>query len=162
MNKDASTDGYDFAYLRRAAKNERVDPHDMDQLVEEVGGVLQRCRVDESNISDEERELNEEMVESIICVHNTIQNSSDDMNSVRALLLLFCKRIATPTNLEALLRMMDADIRTGLVRCVAANLMTALMVSMSSIYGLKMNDGSYFASCLLSCCSKFLEDVPSF
>jgi hypothetical protein len=53
--------------------------------------------------------------------------------------------------------MMDADVRTGLVRCRANNLL-AILISMGPIYGLKMNDGSYFASCLLSCSSKSLED----
>jgi hypothetical protein len=52
MNKADSTED-DFAFLRRIANAERVDPRDMDQLMEEVGGVLQRCRVDESRVSDD-------------------------------------------------------------------------------------------------------------
>jgi hypothetical protein len=60
MNKDDSTED-DFAVLRRAVAigSRRVDPRDMDQLVEEVGRVLQQCRVDESTISDKERKKNE-------------------------------------------------------------------------------------------------------
>jgi hypothetical protein len=91
----------------------------------------------------------------IFDVFIAIANSSDD--DAGALVILFRKRIATPTNLEALLRMMDADVRTGSVRCVASSLIMVLG-QMSSIYGLKMNDGSYFASCLVSCSSKSLED----
>jgi hypothetical protein len=77
--------------------------------------------------------------------------------SAGALAILYRKRISTPTNLEAILRMMDADVRTGLVRCRASTLITFLS-TMGSIYGLKMNDGSYFASCLVSCSSKSLKD----
>jgi hypothetical protein len=155
MNKDDSTDGYDFAFLRRMANAERVEPRDIDQLVEEIGGVLHSCRVDESNISDEERKKNEELMRCVLHVDQAIQNSSDD--DAGALYMLFRKRISTPTNLESLLRMMDADIRTGEVRCVASSLILVLG-TMTSIYGLKMNDGSYFASKLISCCSKSLED----
>jgi hypothetical protein len=157
MNNDDSTED-DLAFLRRMANAERVEPRDIDQLVEEIGGVLQRCRVDESTVSDEERKKNEELMAFIYKVHNTIQNSSyGDAGARSALLLLFRKRIATPTNLEALLRMMDADIRTGTVRCVATNLVVVLC-AMTPIYGLRMNDGSNFASCLVSCCSKSLQD----
>jgi hypothetical protein len=35
------------------------------------------------------------------------------------MLLLLRNSIATPDNLEALLRLIDADIRTGKVRCTA-------------------------------------------
>jgi hypothetical protein len=154
MNKEDSNDGYDFAFLQRAAATDKVGPCDMDQLVEEVGGVLQRCRVDESTVSDEERKKNEELLGCILKVDDVIENSSDD--DAGALVILFRKRISTPTNLEALLRMMEADIRTGSVRCFASDLIMTLV--MGSIYGLKMNDGSYFTSCLVSCCSKFLED----
>jgi hypothetical protein len=149
MNKD------DYTVLRRAADADKVDPHDMDQLLEDISGVLHSCRVDESNISDEERMKNEELMTCITWVHNTLQSSSDV--NAGAMALLFRKRIATPTNLEALLRMMDADVRTGIVRCVANNLITVL-ASIGSIYGLKMNDGSYFESCLASRCSKSLQD----
>jgi hypothetical protein len=107
-------------------------------------------------MTDEERKKNAEMMHCINSVDEVIANSSDD--DAGALVILFRKRIATPTNLEALLRMMDADVRTGKVRCRASSLIMTLVASMSSIYGLKMNEGSYFASCLVSCCSKSLED----
>jgi hypothetical protein len=154
MNKDNSTVD-DFAFLRRIANADKVDPRDMDQLVEAIGRALQCCRVDESTVSDKERELNEDMMAFIHKVDQIIRKRSDD--DAGALVILYRKRIATPTNLEALLRMMDADIRTGLVRCVANKLILNLS-SMTSIYGLKMNDGSSYASSLVSCFSKSLED----
>jgi hypothetical protein len=153
MNKDDSAGGDDFAFLRRAAATDRVDTADIDQLVEDIGGVLQRCRVDESTVSDEERHENEELIRCVARVFNAIH----DRCETGAIVLLFMKRISTPTNLEALLRMMDADIRTGGVRCVANNLMS-ILATMSFVLGLKMNGGSSLASCLVSCCSKSLED----
>jgi hypothetical protein len=61
--------------------------------------------------------------------------------------MLFCKRISTPDNLEALLRMVDCDIRTGEVRCKAVETLLGL-THVGSVWALKMNDGSYFASLL--------------
>jgi hypothetical protein len=157
MNNDDSTED-DLAFLRRMANAERVEPRDIDQLVEEIGGVLQRCRVDESNISDEERKLNEEMT---LCVNHLFDAIFDRCEtndaSAGAVALLLQKRISTPTNLEALLRMMDADVRTGIVRC-RSSILIMILTSMGFVWGLKMNDGSYFTSCLVSCCSKSLDD----
>jgi hypothetical protein len=155
MNIYDSADGDEFACLRCMANAEKVYPTDIDQLVEDISGVLQRCLVDESTVSDEERELNEEMMAWMLRVDLIIRRSSDD--DAGALVILFMKRISTPTNLEAFLRMMDADIRTGMVRCGASSLITQLS-SMSSIWGRKMNDGSSFASCLVTCCAKSLDD----
>jgi hypothetical protein len=46
MNKDDFTHD-DLAFLRRMAHAELVEPHYIDQLVEEIEGVLQRCRADD-------------------------------------------------------------------------------------------------------------------
>jgi hypothetical protein len=84
-----------------------------------------------------------------------IQASEEEIH--KAMLFLLRKRIATPDNLEMLLRMVDADIQTGKIRCIAFGILYRL-VQVDSIWSLKMKDGSYFATSFIVACCRALEN----
>jgi hypothetical protein len=75
-----------------------------------------------------------------------------------AFLLLFRKRVATPDNLEMLLRMVDTDVQTGKIRCIAFVILGNVFLGVDSCWSLKMKDGSYFATVYLVACCKALEN----
>jgi hypothetical protein len=96
------------------------------------------------------------MINRVLGVNKGIEAIEEEGNE--ALLVLFRKRVATPENLDALLCMIDTDIQTGKIRCIAFKLLYKLVDGVDYSWGLKMEDGSYFAtSCIVACC-KALEN----
>jgi hypothetical protein len=75
----------------------------MDGLIREIIEVLERCSKPESSFSDEERTDNENLIDRVMKLYLTVKESEEEDH--KALLLLFHKRLATPDNLDALLRM---------------------------------------------------------
>jgi hypothetical protein len=125
-----------------------------DELLEEVGRVLQRCCRPQTTRSDEERKEDDELLTRVNYVMISIGKISDN----GALLKFFSTSICTPANLDALLRMLDADIRAGRVRCLAFNILMKLLGLNNRVWGMKMMNGTYFSSGLIGTLSKALDD----
>jgi hypothetical protein len=134
MNPESErrTIGEEFPTLLR----DELKIHDMDAIVEEITPVFQRCCLTESTASDKEREEDEILMGSVLEVDIALSDPGFEIGTERvsavgadkykALLLLFRKRISTPEILEALLRTIDMDIRTGVVRCRALRVLSRL------------------------------------
>jgi hypothetical protein len=104
--------------------------------------------VPESTISAQERIANKVMIGSISA---RLYFRSQE-------LWLFRQSILTTENLEALLRMTDADIRSSFVKCRAIQLPYRYKFSgVESLWSIKMNDGTYFLPNVISDLSKALE-----
>jgi hypothetical protein len=55
----------------------------MDELVEEIGKLLQRCRFSsESTVSDEEREQNRNLIMGIFEIYVTLSEREDGKNAM--------------------------------------------------------------------------------
>ena len=65
--------------------------------------------------------------------------------------------IMDPSNLEALLCMCDASVRTGSIRCLAFHLL-AYLEDVHSIWKIKLSNGSYFSANLVRAYSKAMQD----
>jgi hypothetical protein len=117
-------------YLERFASAEGMIP-----LIEEVAKAFQRCAVAESQLSIEERKLNQVLFESIGTVETFFSKRAEqcpmeqnDPSGACAFLMLYTTAITAPTNLQALYRMCDPRIRTGPVRCYAIHFLNSLGV----------------------------------
>jgi hypothetical protein len=95
-----------------------LQPSDIDKLGVESPLALQRASVPESTISLEERLVNEIMLECIGRIDNKLSLKTDSARD-GAMLMLYRRTMITPDNLEALFRICDSNIRTGIVRCYA-------------------------------------------
>jgi hypothetical protein len=124
-----------------------LKPQDIDGLGEEFRESFQRSSVAESQVSDEERELNLWMLRCVLTI-SAVLGKRNQVGDRAALSVLFLKTIITPANLEALLRTTDVDIRTGAVRSQARAILRSLCL-VPTIWSLKLRDGSYFTSRLL-------------
>jgi hypothetical protein len=153
MNPHADIDSVsgDFPILG----SEKFTIRQMDGLIREIIQVLERCSKLETIFSVEERSDNEYLLDRVLRYLATFETSEEEIH--KAMLLLLRKRLATPYNLEMLLRMVDTDIQTGEIRCIAFALLGRL-VQMDFVWGLKMKDGSYFATSCIVACSKALEN----
>jgi hypothetical protein len=150
-----------FQMLMRASANpasiKRLQPKDMEELSSQISKALERCCVPEKSITDQEREINDMMLGSIIRIGQFLARRDDDMDET--LLNSFRKSITTSDNLQALLRMLDANVRTGAVRCKAVYILWQLLTtSTHPIWDIPMKDGSDFSSQLLSAFSQALDD----
>jgi hypothetical protein len=159
MNPHADIDSVpaDFPLLR---SGEFSLTKNMDGLIREIIQVLERCSKPEKTVSDEERADNEYLVNRILDADMAIDLSieADKDEGHKALLLLFRKRIASPDNLEMLIRMVDTDVQAGKIRCFAFLILVTLVHDVDYVWGLKMKDSSYFATAYLVACCKTLED----
>jgi len=134
---------------------EELEPKDIDTLSAEVGAAYQRCSIPESDIPLDEREVDEHLVRSIHLIDSGLQHRSLDDGG--ALLSLFREAIMTPGNLEALLRMCNANNRIGPVRCHAIRQIAALM-ALPSIWSIKLSDGFSVSFGLICSMANFLHD----
>jgi hypothetical protein len=129
-----------------------LGPPDMDVLVEEIARALLHCCVSESTLSHEAIDVHICLVRAIAKVDESFYERADG-----AMLKFFRKSITTPDNLEALLRIVDADVRTGPVRCLA--LTELFKISQSGpIWSSKLKDGSSFSSRSYNTYAKLLDD----
>jgi hypothetical protein len=71
--------------------------------------------------------------------------------------VVFRNTIVTPGNLEALPRIVDADLRIGPVRCLAF-LYLRRLCDLPSIWSSALSDGYLFSSRMIGACAKFLDD----
>jgi hypothetical protein len=126
-----------------------------DGMILEIIQVLELCSKPETNFSDAERADNAELIGRVLEVDTAIAFLKEE--GYEAFLLLFRKRLATPDNLEMLLSMVDVDVQTGEIRCIAFGLLGKL-VQVDFVWSLKMKDGSYFATSYLATCCKALEN----
>jgi hypothetical protein len=149
----------DFPLLRSGVFSMKEN---MDGLIREIIHVFERCSKPESTFSDEERAANENLINRVLGrvleVDNAILEAEAEGKMQKAMLLLFRKRLATSDNLEMLLRMVDADVQTGKVRCEASAILLRLVHDVDYVWSLKMKDGSYFATSYLVACCKALEN----
>jgi hypothetical protein len=126
-----------------------------DGLVKEISHLFQRCSVDSTAISNEERRVNEFLIGFVCLIDASFPPEGNDQ--FVAVLLLFRKAITTPSNLELLLRIADADSQTRLARCSAMDILRRLG-QVNTTWSIKLQDGSYFMSNLVSVCAKALVD----
>jgi hypothetical protein len=161
-----STDYNDYPILRRVSLElilsagcvtyiKTLKPQDIDHLAVEVRTVLENCSKSETGLSRSVRREQEVLFTCIVAIDHRL-TLRDDSNA-GAMVLLFRKTIMTPTNLQALLRITSASVRTGQIRCYAICLLDVLM-GVSSIWSVKLNDGTYFATALICAYSKVMED----
>jgi hypothetical protein len=127
----------------------------MDGFIREIIQVLERCSMPQLTFSDEERADNEYLIYRVLEVDMAIALLKGE--GYEAYRLLLHKRLATPDNLDALLRMVDTDMQTGNIRCIAFKILYRL-VQVNSTWSLKMKDGSYFATAYVATCCKTLEN----
>jgi hypothetical protein len=107
--------------MRISANYECIDslqPSDVDKLGVESSLAPQRASVPESTVSVAERKVNESMLGSIRYIDHMLSLKTDNARD-GAMLMLYRRTIITPENLEALFRICDSNIRTGMVRCHA-------------------------------------------
>jgi hypothetical protein len=140
-------------------------PQDLNGMAGEVSEVLQSCSVPESSLSPEERTATANMLKGVMAINNTLvegsHSSGGSDDTAKQLLLLFFRNIITATNLEALLRMTNADIRTGEVRCMAFHFINDLAEMMSWIWNVKLSDGAPFSSHVIMAYAKNIQDEAS-
>ena len=142
-----------------ALRIDRLQPEDIDPLGNEISTFLQLCSSPESEISEHERMLNANLIIAICNIDTGLEDrSKEDADAHGALFRLFRKTILTRDNLEALLRMYDADFRTGAVRCRAPYLLFRILHQHNSIWKFRLKDGSSFSSNLIRALSKGLHD----
>jgi hypothetical protein len=134
---------------------DKLTPTAMDELVNATGCGLKRWLILESAASKDKVDVNIWILSALCLFDQVLKGRSDE--KAGALLQLFRKRISTPDNLQALLRMIDADIQTGSIRCMAFEMITKL-TEIPSIFDVKMIDGSSFSSNLIGPCAKVLDD----
>jgi hypothetical protein len=154
MNPHADIDSVS-AYFPLLRSDEFSMKKNMDATIREIIQVLERCSKSETTFSDEERAGNVYLLDRVFYVDITLKESQAEGHE--ALLLLFRKRLATPDNLEMLLRMVDTDIQTGKIRCIAF-LILGRIVQLDFVWSLKMRDGSCFSTSYIVACSKALEN----
>jgi hypothetical protein len=128
----------------------------VDKLALEVSQACKRSCVPESTLSAEQSLTNALIMGTIGRIDEDLERSTDC--NAGPTLLLFRRAIMTPSNLEAILRMIDADVHTGEIRCFAFHLLSNLTMSSDSIWNVKMNDGTRFSTCLISAYAKALDD----
>jgi hypothetical protein len=156
MNPHADIDSVsrpaDFPILQ----GNEFSTENMDGMIREIIQFLERCSKPETTFSDEERADNEYLINRVFGFYLGIEANKEE--GQKAFLLLFRKRLATPDNLEMLLRMVDTDVQTGKIRCIAFGLLAKLVNGVDAVWSLKMKDRSNFAtSCIVACC-KALEN----
>jgi hypothetical protein len=142
----------DFPILR----SDTISIRQMDGMIREVIQILELCSKPETIFSDEERAGNEELIGRVLDYDIILEENQDEI--YKAMLRLFCKRLATPVNLEMLLRTVDTDVQTGEIRCHTFGLLVCLIGELDYVWSLKMKDGSLFATAYLVACSKALEN----
>jgi hypothetical protein len=152
-DKDIDSVSVDLPLLRSDGEI-TITTKNMDGPIREIIRILESCSKPETTISDEERADNEFLLARVLPLFHEFESIEEERH--KALLLLFRKRLATPDNLEMLLRMVDTEIQTGRVRCLAFILLTKV-VQLDFVWSLKMKDGSYFATSYLATCLAALE-----
>jgi hypothetical protein len=137
-----------------------LQPSDIDNLAVEISLAFQRASVPESTVSTHERQVNDLMMGSIGMIDHEL-SLKHDTGRDGATLILLRKTMVTPKNLHALLRMCDADIRTGKVRCHAFWHLKKLL-SVQSTWKVKLVDSNKvkcsFASKIMTVMAKALSD----
>jgi hypothetical protein len=138
-----------------------LKPRDIDNIAEEISQVFESSAVKEkSNISDDDH------IGESVCLMVTIyalvqilkNQGEEDDNAKSCLLLLLRNTIATPSNLENLLCMTDAETRTdSTIRITAFEILHDLTCSISVIRMIKLKDGSCFFSSFISAICKGLD-----
>jgi hypothetical protein len=140
----------DFAFLESLGPTAIING-----LTNEVTRVFGRCSLPESTRSDKERAQDEWMMACVLLAISALYNRTGENSE--AISNLFHKTLCTPDNLDCLFRMSDADVRTGLVRCIA-NYIVGVFANMTSMWDIKMHDGSRIASSVISVYGKALDD----
>jgi len=143
---------------RGDARMEWLRPGHIDGIGEEANEVFRRCSGPESALLNEvERRLCGGLMFSICLVGIVLEEGCATSESRGALVRLFWNTLATRANLEALLRMCDAGVCTGSVRCYAIVLLGELTRQLS-VWKIKMDDRRPLSSRLVGVYAKCLHD----
>jgi len=126
-----ATTTQDFPLLKRVAIECSLRPQDIDGLVSEFGGIFES--VAKSLIQSYLPQIQKDKWEHFMRIVRFVVFDLSAMchldDNLFAKMRLLLKSTATPINLEALLRIMNTDVRTGSIRCNAIIIMDQLVGS---------------------------------
>ncbi len=132
-----------------------IDRSDLDQLVIEQRRVFERCTIPEMFISEEERQLDDLMVQ---CLHNidfTLEVYRSKENT--SMLDTYRRSAGMPENLQLLLKMTDPTVRTGKVRCFAVGFLCKIILSTRAIWKTKLSNKKSFTQEIIKVFANILD-----